>query len=125
VRPQRRGGRLGAVAAAVVAASLVLAAPAAASGAGPPTSATLLDTAADLVGPVDEVSARAVRATHALTGETSPDRHGSGGAGLPLAAVAAGVLGWAAITAAVLLAGSRLRRSSRRSGADSGRRPLR
>ncbi|WP_299033887.1 hypothetical protein [uncultured Pseudokineococcus sp.] len=45
--------------------------------------------------------------------------------GPPWAAVAAGVLGWAAITALVLLAGSRLRRSSRRSRADGGRRPLR
>jgi len=54
---------------------------------------------------------------------------GSGGAGdpagLPLAAVAAGVLGWATITALVLLAGSRLRRSRRRPRADGGRRPLR
>lgn len=45
--------------------------------------------------------------------------------GPPLAAVAAGVLGWAGITALVLLAGSRPGRSRRRRSADGGQRPLR
>lgn len=77
-----------------------------------------------------QVTAQEVESARPATARASVEGADAGVApGPPWAAVVAGVLGWAAITALVLVVGSRLRRSSRRPSrrprADGGRRPLR